>query len=340
MNLREARPVWDVPPWAVRDIRAALPSDWEVVELSGAADARGDGGAASAEALEAIVEAEVYLGYGFPRELFDAAHRDGETRLRWVHSGAAGVGGSLHEGMRRSPIVLTNSAGVHAVPMAETVIAMVLHFARGLDLAIGAQREARWEKESFERADTPVRELGDATLGILGFGGVGREIAHRATALGMRVIAHKRRPAEAAPGVEIVLGEEGLDELLGRSDYVAVTLPETDLTRHLLNAERIARMKPGALLLNVGRGRVVDEEALVAALREGRLRGAGLDVFEREPLPADSPLWSLPNVLVLPHVSATSPHFWRRQTELIVENIHRYLAGEALRNTVDKGAGY
>jgi phosphoglycerate dehydrogenase-like enzyme len=340
LNLREARPIWDIPVWAVREILQTLPRDWEVVEVDALADGRGDGGAPSEEVLRAVEGAEVYFGYGFPPALFRAACGDGSGSLRWVHSGAAGVGATLYREMRESPVLLTNSAGVHAVPMAETLLAMLLYFARGLDLAAAGQRERRWAAPAFEAGDAPVRELGEATLGVVGFGGVGRELARRAHALGMRVLALKRRPAEAPPGVELLFGDDGLDRLLGESDFVAVTLPETARTRGLIGAAELARMRAGAVLLNVGRGRVVDEAALVTALEAGRLRGAGLDVFAREPLPEDSPLWGLPNVLVLPHVSATSRRFWRRQTDLMVENLRRYLRGDPLRNAVDKEAGY
>lgn len=340
LDLRDARPVWDIPEWAVDAIRAELPQEWEMVQVESLADGRGDGGEPSDEALRAIADAEIYMGYGFPPALFQAAHRDGETQLKWVHTGAAGVGSSLHEGVRNSRIVLTNSAGIYAVPMAETLLAMILYFARGLDIAIEAQRRCAWEKEPFQAADTVVREIGDATLGILGFGGIGRELARRATAMGTRVLALKRRPAEAPRGVELLFGEDGLDRLLLESDYVAITLPETEATRGMIGATEIGRMKTRAVLLNVGRGRIVDQGALVAALQAGRLRGAGLDVFVEEPLPPDSPLWRLPNVLVLPHVSGTSDGYWRRQIELIVQNLRRYRRGEPLRNTVDKGAGY
>jgi phosphoglycerate dehydrogenase-like enzyme len=340
LNLREARAVWDMPGWAMDEIRAELPAGWELVEIESAADGRGDGGEPSQEVLGALRGAEIYMGYGFPPELFEAAHEGDEMRLRWVHSGAAGVGSALHDGLRRSEIVLTNSAGVHAVPIAETILALVLYFARGLDLAVAGQREHIWQKAPFESPDTPVREIGDATVGIVGFGGIGKALSRRSTALGMRVLALKRRPAEAPPGVELLFGESGLKRLLSESDYVALTLPETDETRDMIGADALARMQSTAVLLNVGRGRVVDEKALVRALLAGKLRGAGLDVFAREPLPADSPLWSLPNVLVLPHISATSRRFWRRQTDLIVENLRRYWRGEPLRNTVDKRAGY
>ncbi|HSG46648.1 MAG TPA: NAD(P)-dependent oxidoreductase, partial [Longimicrobiales bacterium] len=180
------------------------------------------------------------------------------------------------------------------------------------------------------------------------------EIARRVAALGGKVVAVKRRPA--APGdadlapvggdgglgdaIDLRHGPDGLDAVLSESDVVVLCAPETSETRGLLDAAALARMKDGALLVNVGRGKLVDEDALVAELRSGRLRGAALDVFAKEPLAPGHPLWEMPNVLVTPHVSAVTRGFWRRETELITENVRRYLAGEPLLNLVDKTAGY
>jgi len=336
VNLRERRPIWDAPAWALDAIRAAVPGDWECSVLPDPADSRGDGGGVSGEVLDAVRGAEVYLGYGVPRELFLAA-RD---TLRWAHSGAAGVAGSLYPEMLASDVILTNSARVHAEPIADTVLAMMLHFARGLDWAVRAQAERRWDKAPFEAADAPVRELAEGTVGLLGLGGIGEAVARRAAALGMRVVALRRSGREGPPGVEVYSGAGALDGLLSISDYLVVTVPRTDETDGMIGAAELSRLPAGAVVINVSRGGVVDEDALVAALRGGRLRGAGLDVFAREPLPPDSPLWGLPNVLVLPHVSGTSHRFWRRETDLIVANLRRYLAGERLLNTVDKQAGY
>jgi phosphoglycerate dehydrogenase-like enzyme len=335
LNLRDARPVWAVPDHAVHAIARAL-DGWEVVDVRAPADGRGDGGGASAEALATMPGAEIYIGFGLPRELLRAA---GPT-LRWVHTGTAGVGGLLHPELAHGGIALTNSAGVHAAPMAESLIAMMLHFSRGLDHAVRAQHAGRWEPAPFEARDSGITELDGAALGIVGFGGIGRELAWRAQALGMAVLATRRRAVPAPAGVELLTGDGALDTLLERADCVALCVPGTPATRHLLDADRIARMRPGAVLLNVSRGSVVDEAALAAALAGGRLRGAGLDVFETEPLPADSPLRALANVLITPHVSATSPRFWRRQLDLILDNIQRYLADEPLRNRVDPGLGY
>jgi len=336
VNLRERRPLWDAPPWVVEEIRAALPEEWECVSLSAAADGTGDGGGVAAEVLDAVRGAEVYLGYGVPRELFLAA---GET-LRWVHSAAAGVGGSLYPEMVESGVVLTNSAGVHAEPIADTVLAMMLHFARGVDWAVRAQAERRWGKEPFEAANAPVRELSEGTVGLLGLGGIGAAVARRALALGMRVAAARRSSADGPRGVEVLAGEGALDRLLPLSDYLVVTVPRTAETEGMVGARELALLPRGAVVVNVSRGGIVDEEALAEALRGGRLRGAALDVFATEPLPASSPLWGLPNALLLPHVSGTSHRFWRRETDLIAANLRRYLSGARLLNTVDKHAGY
>ena len=336
VNLRERRPLWDAPPWVLEEIRAALPEGWECVALPGAADGTGDGGGVAAEVLDAARGAEVYLGYGVPRELFAAAR----GTLRWAHSAAAGVGGSLYPEMVASDVTLTNSAGVHAEPIADTVLAMMLHFARGLDWAVRAQAERRWAKEPFEAADAPVRELAESTVGLLGLGGIGRAVARRALALGMRMAAVRRSAAEGPPGVEVLAGEGALDRLLAVSDYLVVTAPKTEETAGMVGARELALLPRGAVVVNVARGGIVDEDALAAALGAGTLRGAALDVFATEPLPPSSPLWGLPNALLLPHVSGTSHRFWRRETDLIAENLRRYLAGERLLNTVDKHAGY
>jgi len=274
-----------------------------------------------------------------------------------VHSGSAGVGSSLTPAMRERDVVFTNSAGVHAPPMAETVLAMLLHFTRGLDIARAGQQERRWSNEEYYHAGAPLGELSASTIGIVGFGGIGREVARRVASLGARVLALRRStpgPADAAlrpvagPGtledrIEVLAGRGGFGRLLAESDAVVVAAPHTDRTRGMIDAAALARMRAGAVLVNVARGRLVDEDALVVALQEGRIRGAGLDVFLREPLPPDHPLWSLPNVLITPHVSAVTRGYWRRETDLILRNLERYVRGDPTsewENVVDKVAGY
>jgi phosphoglycerate dehydrogenase-like enzyme len=343
LNLRDERPIYSIPDWAVDEIRAALPEGWELTDVREPVDGRGDGGGDSPgarAARQAVRGAEVYVGYGVPADLFAAATAAPDGRLRWAHTASAGVGGSLHEAMRASDVVLTNAAGIYAEPMADTVLAMMLHFARGFDFAVRAQAERRWDKAPFDAADAPVRELSECTVGVVGLGGIGRAVARRAAALGMRVVATRRSGTEGPEGVEVFSGDDALDRILPRSDYLVLAVPQTDATRAMVGARELAMLPDGAVVINVARGGVVEEDALIQALREGRLRGAGLDVFGREPLPKDSPLWALPNVLVLPHVSGASHRFWRRQTDLVIENLRRYAAGEPLLNTVDKQAGY
>jgi phosphoglycerate dehydrogenase-like enzyme len=339
VNMRDSRPLWSIPDWGVEEIRRAASPRYEVEVVAEAADGRGDGGAASPAALRAIAGAEIYLGFGFPRPLFEAARRSGDA-LRWVHSGSAGIGGALNPEMVESTILLTNSAGIHAEPMADSVIAAILYFARGLDFASHGMHQRRWHRDPFDRLDTPVHEIEGSTLGIIGFGGIGRAVAARAAALGMRVIAIRRRPLPTPPGVELVTGEHRLSRLLTESRYIVLAVPRTAETETLLDRSRIETLRRDAVVINVGRGELVDETALADALAAGQLRGAALDVYQREPLPEDSRLWDLSNTLLTPHVSATTDRFWRREIDLILENLRRYERHEPLLNVVDKRAGY
>ena len=356
VNLADRRPVWTLPGWVPEEIRAALPRGWRLEMSEEPADGSGDGDAsASRSLLELARDCEIYLGYGLPAELVRAA-----PALSWAHSGAAGVRGSLTPELKASEIVFTNSAGIHARPMAETALAMLLHFFRGLDFAVRNQAMRRWSALPYLRAESPVRELGSATVGIVGYGGIGRALVCLLTAFGSSVLAVRRSVrgrravgADTSSGADesddgatrnvAVFGPEALPELLAASDAVVVAVPDTAETRGLIDGAALAAMKPGAVLVNVSRGGVVDERALVDALRSGRLRGAGLDVFEHEPLSRANPLWDLDNVILTPHVSAVTRGFWRRETDLILHNLRRYLAGAPLgewRNVVDPKRGY
>jgi phosphoglycerate dehydrogenase-like enzyme len=342
LDLNDRRPAWSMPSWVPDEIRRALPLGWELHVMATDADGSGDGMANLDPALlEAAREAEIYLGYGVPAALLRECRG-----LRWVHSGAAGVRGSLTPEMLSSRVLFTNSKGIHGPPMADTALGMILHFSRGFDFGIAAMARGRWEKDPFYAADNPLVELAFSTVGIFGFGGIGREVGKRVGALGARVLAFDRGPeafeasSPSFQGMEPLHGPHGFQRLLTESDFLVITAPETPETRGVFDAAALSRMKPGATLLNISRGRLVDEAALVSALTGGRLRGAGLDVFWEEPLPEGHPLWTLPNVLILPHVSAVSRHFWRREADLILENLRRYLNGEGLLNLVDKEAGF
>lgn len=280
------------------------------------------------EGSAGAAEAEVILAGHWSEELWKGA-----PRLRWVQSWGAGIERFLTPDFIASPILLTNAQGLYATPIAEHVLAFLLHFSRGFNHLLRHQRAHRWQHAE-------VRELKDSTLGIVGLGGIGSEVARLAKGFGMRVIAIRRRPDRPCPWVEEVRGPRELPWLLGESDFLALCAALTPQTRHLLGAQELRAMKPSAYLVNIGRGGLIDEEALVVALREGWIAGAGLDVFSVEPLPADSPLWDLPNALITPHTSGNSPRSHNRVMELFCENLRRYLAGEALLNLVDKEAGY
>ena len=345
IDLRDRRPIWELPDSAREAIVAAAPPGWTVKFMETLADASGDGiPNVTDELLDAVADARVYMGYGIPSEVLEAG-----PKLKWVHSGAAGVATSLGPAMIARDVLFTNSAGIHAVPMAETVMAMIHYFARGLDVAVRSQRDGRWGAPEYWAADAPVREVGASTVGVLGYGGIGREVAWRAAALGSRVVAMRRRDEAGPPThagthagqIDVGAGTPMLERAIAESDYLVLTLPETDETRGILTRERLFAMKPGSVLVNVARGRLVDEEALLDALgASGPLRGAGLDVFHTEPLPAEHPFYGHPRVLMTPHVSATTRGFWARQTALITENLGRFVRGERLTNLVDKTAGY
>ena len=339
VDLNDQRPVWRQPPWFAEELRTALPADWTLAVLDTPSEGTGDGSTrVHPEVLAAVEDARVYMGFGIAEAVLKAA-----PELRWVHSGSAGIGSSLTPEMRRRrEIVFTNTAGVHGPPMAEAVLGMILHFFRGFDLAVRNQAEARWDTGPFYAADAPLRELSASTVGIVGLGGIGREVAERCRALGARVLGLRRTEGSGPEGVEILTGRSGLHRLLAESHAVVVTAPDTPETRGLLDADALGRMRDDAVLVNVARGAIVDEAALVEALREGRIRGAGLDVFATEPLPADSPLWRMPNVLVTPHVSPVTRHFWRREADLVLHNLRCLLGGRIgeMRNVVNRELGY
>ena len=338
VDLASTAPVWALPADQAATIAAAAPADWRVTVVPTPTESDGDGGGdPSAAALAAVRDAEAYVGFGLSRTLFAAA-----PSLRWVHSAAAGVGSLLSAEVVASDVIVTNSAGVHAVPMAETVLAGVLALLRGLDLAGAAQREGRWDKGSFVSVETPVREASDCRVLVVGAGGIGGEVARRFAAFGASCVGVRRRVALGAPpGFARVVGPEALDAELPSADVLVLAAPGTHATRGLLDARRLDLLPVGAIVVNVARGALLDEGALAARVRDGRVRGAVLDVFADEPLPAASPLWSLPSVIVTPHVSGVSPHrFWARAVPLVLDNWARYRAGEPLRNVVDKGAGY
>jgi len=287
--------------------------------------------------MAAIRDAEVYYGFGIPRLLFLEARR-----LRWVHSAAAGVGTAMYPEMIESAVLFTNSAGIHALPIAEYVVAGVLHFLRGFDMVVDQQRRMEWNKAPFVKMDSVLREMDTVRALIIGVGGLGAATAERLSALGARCTGVRRRVGLGPPaGFERVVSLAELDMELPKHDVVVLAAPQTSETAGLLTAERLDLLPSNAIVVNVARGALLDEAALADRIVAGRIRGAVLDVFRDEPLSARSPLWQLRQVIVSPHISPVSPgRFWPRQLGLFLDNWRRYSQGQPLRNVVDKRAGY
>jgi len=336
VDLASPHAAWRVAPEVVGAIRDSLGPGWEVIEVRSPAASDGDGGLGSPESAGAARGAEIYLGYGVPPGVVAA----GRGTLRWAHSGTAGIGASLGP-LRGSGIVLTNSAGVHAEPMGDWVMAAIAYFARGLDRMVAAQRAERWARDEFVELRHPVPELRDLRVGIVGLGGIGTAVARRALALEMQVAGVRRRPQRGGPdGLRWVGGPDDLPRLAAESDCLVITAPHTERTAGVVTSAVLERMPRGGVVVNVSRGSLLDEAALLQLLEDGRLRGAALDVFATEPLPPGHPLWRHPRVLVSPHVSAVTTRFWERELALIADNIGRYLEDKPLRNVVDLEAGY
>jgi phosphoglycerate dehydrogenase-like enzyme len=329
---------WSLPPEGAATLLKATPPGWRIHIVKSPTSSDGDGPPRpSDEVMNAVADAEVYFGFGIPRDLFVAARA-----LKWVHSAAAGVGTALHDEMRASDVMLTNSAGIHAAPIAEYVVAGVLHFLRGLDFAVEQQLAGKWDKSRFVAPDAPLREMDTVRALIVGTGGLGGETARRLTALGARCTGVRRRvELGPPPGFERVIALDEIDQALPDHDVIVLAAPFTPQTAGLMTAARLDRLPPSAIIVNVARGALIDDEALIDRLQRGRIRGAVLDVFREEPLAPTSPLWHLRRVLLTPHISPVSPgRFWPRQLELFLDNWNRYVKGEPMRNVVDKNAGY
>lgn len=338
VDLRSRAAAFALPDRVAEAILAATPVGWRAHIVASVTDSFGDGAQTpSDESLREIADAEVYVGFGMPRPLFLAA-----PRLRWVQTGTAGVATLLFDEMRHGDVLLTNAAGTYGPTIAEHVLGGVLYFLRAFDVAASLRRDRIWDPYAFGTAGAAVREVDECRVLVIGAGGLGSEIARRFRALGARVTGVRRRPALGVPeGFHEIHGPDAIDSLLPEADVLVLATALTDDTRAVLSAARIELLPVNAIVCNVARGALVDEVALTAALTNGRLRGAVLDVFAREPLAADSPLWQLERVLHTPHVSGVSPRrFWDRLQGLILDNWARYRAGIPLRNVVDKRTGY
>jgi len=303
----------------------------------------------SAQEVAQAVEADTQVLYTFlvPADLLERA-----PNLRWIQLHSAGADHLLGTPIWKSDLPITTTSGIHATVIGEFVMAFILALNYRVPRMLRYQEQTTWPTGRWELFAR--RELRDQTLGVVGYGSIGREVARLAQTFGMRVLAAKRDPADRAdhgwrlPGAgdpdgsipERYYAPHQLKEMLPQCDFVVLAVPMTGATQELIGEAELRAMKPTAYLVNIARGGVVDEPALIRALEEGWIAGAGLDVFSQEPLPADSPLWRLENVILSPHVAGFTLDYDRRATDLFAENLRRYLAGEPLLNLVDRERGY
>jgi phosphoglycerate dehydrogenase-like enzyme len=284
---------------------------------------------------EEITGAEVIVTWSLRPEQVAAA-----KKLRWIHSPAAAVNHLLFPELVESDIVLTNAREVHGPVVAEHVIALIFALAKKIQGSAQLQQKHIWGQQILWDEVPRIREVAGATLGIVGLGSIGRAVVKSAKALGMRVIAVREHPEKGSEGADMVSAPSEIDTIFRESDYIVLAAPVTESTTAIANAKRLALMKRDACLVNVGRAPLVDEAALVDALRQKRIGGAALDVFPKEPLPAESPLWDVPNLLITPHTAALTEKLWERHYAFFSENLHRYLSGQTLLAVVDKQKGY
>jgi len=314
--------LWNVPAWFGDGLRQEFPQ-LQIVQRN------------HYDGIEAdLRDAEILFTLSLRPPQFALAQK-----LRWIHTPSAAVHQLLFPELVNSDVIMTNSGEVHGPVVAEHVIALIFALAKKIPQAVILQQGRVWGQQQI--CDARPSEIAGATLGLIGVGSIGRRVAKMAFALGMRVIAVREHAEKGRPnGVEAIFAPAALDELLKQSDYVVLAAPLMPATQGLINAARLAVMKPGAFLINVGRGPQVDESALAEALRSRRIAGAALDVFDKEPLPADSPLWDIDNLLITPHTAGLTEKLWYRHYELFSDNLRRYLAREPLRFVVDKRKGY
>lgn len=286
------------------------------------------------DVLEIADKMDVLVCYTVPREAFREAER-----LSWVHIGTAGIDHTIFPELVRSDVIVTNARGIHAGPASEFVMAQMLYFAKNFEEFQEFKQSRQWSQ--WELA-AKISVLTGKTIGIVGLGAIGLKLAEKAKAFDMNVLAtkHSISPEDQYANVDKLLPRNRLHLLLRESDYVVLTVPLTPETDHMIDESALHQMKSSAFLINIARGRVIDEKALIRVLRSHQIAGAALDVFEHEPLPENSPFFDLDNVLLSPHVSGNFPDYLKWASRDFGENLNRYLNGERLRNIVDKDRGY
>ena len=276
------------------------------------------------QALEIIPEVDAMYGRITPELLARA------KKLCWIQTPMAGLEHYMFPALAQSDVTLSNMQGIYSDNIADHVMGYILMFARGFHIFLRQQLQRNWAKEA------PVLHLADTTLGVIGLGGIGTAVAKRGAAAEMRVIATNAVEIEKPDFVDALWGIDQLDELLAEADFVVSCVPHTPETFKLINTDQLKQMKKTGYLINISRGVVVDLAALTAALEAGEIAGAGLDVFETEPLPADHPLWGMENVIITPHTAGAGPHTRERRIEVVTANLRRFVAGEPVCNVVDK----
>jgi phosphoglycerate dehydrogenase-like enzyme len=282
-----------------------------------------------------LPDTDIFVGYSLRPQQLKLA-----KKLKWLHSTAAGVAQLMYPELRDSGIVVTNPSGIFSVPMAEHTMGLLVALARNFPDSLRHQDNTHWGQQDLWDKPQRLSELNGQLLLIVGYGSIGRELARRARAFDLRVWGVTRSGKGDATYAEKIVPATQLDEVLREADYVVIAAPETQETAQLVNAARIAKMKRGARLINVGRGSLLDESALLHALESGALAGAALDVTATEPLPANNPLWKAPNLFITPHTSGVSDRLWLRQADLLVQLLERWFDGRDLLNQVDFTRGY
>ena len=316
-------PLWNPPPEMAQRIRGRWP-EIRVVHLPDYTNLERE-----------LPDTQIFVGYSLRPAQFALA-RD----LRWIHSTAAGVGQLLFPELRESVIEVTNASGVHSIPIAEHVLGTLLALARRFQDCVRYQLQSMWAQQQLWAAPVRPRELRGQVMLFIGFGHIGRAVATIVKPIGARIRAVTRSGRGDGELAEKIFPATELHDALSGADFVILAAPETPETRGMMGAREFALMKPTAYFLNVARGALVDEPALIDALERRTIAGAALDVTSEEPLPPESPLWKLDNAFVTPHMSAVSEHLWDRQIDLLMENLERWFSGRELLNRVNLERGY
>lgn len=316
--------LWVAPEWFAENLQKEFPQ-FEVVRVT------------SYDGIDPVLSVtEIMFTQSISAEQFASARQ-----LRWIHSPAAAVHQFIFPELVESDVILTNAREVHGIGVAEHVMALILAIAKRIPESVRFQQEHVWGQEIFWNRRACPLDITGATIGVVGFGSIGSNVAKYAKAMGMKVIVVRERPGSVRPEfVDEELPSSKLEEMLSQADYVVLSPPLTSQTRGMIGRRQFAKMKSTTYLINVGRGPLLDETALVDALRNHRIAGAALDVFDQEPLPADSPLWDLENLLITPHTAGMAGNLWQRHYALFSENVRRFLKGEPLLGLVDKRRGY